>query len=168
MTVHCSSMSIHLPPMSAWLLPRSSSSHVACLLFNSGQRSVTDWLTRPEHLQHVSGILSLNKPQLHDSNAIVGTRLRPRSDVAISGEKIWICAVFASPISCHCVQRWCHPQNWKYTTIAMPPEEERGAATVNMHRNLAKFECLVREICVQTERKTDMLITTLSSMEDEV
>ena len=45
--------------------------------------------------------------------------------------------------------------------ITTPPEEDRATAARNMHKNLAKFCCVVFEIC--DHGQTDVLITILLS-----
>jgi len=44
---------------------------------------------------------------------------------------------------------------------ARTSEKDRARATGNMHKNLAKFGHVVFELCKQTERHTDILITIL-------
>ena len=43
----------------------------------------------------------------------------------------------------------------------MPPEEVRATATGNMHKNLVTLGFMVFEICEQTDKQTNKLITWL-------
>jgi len=43
----------------------------------------------------------------------------------------------------------------------MSSEEDRATTTGNMHKTLAKFGYMVFELCEQTDRQTDILITVL-------
>jgi len=58
----------------------------------------------------------------------------------------------------HCAKTSTKPEVGLHNVIATPPEEERATITVNMHKNMVKFGCMVAEIRERRDKQTRLSV----------